>query len=253
MIDGHCHLDRRIRNCALAMERLQVEASRKGIRKIALINIPELNYPSREVLGLAAKYEGFFRVVAGINPMRADAAGEIGELRSLGVVGFKLHPRFHGYRIDRVPAELLASLAASKCRVWVDTFCDGRCLALGNTPEAFARFAASAPPGMPIALCHAGGHRVLDALMIAKTFRDVFLDLSFTLLYFRGCSVMSDVGFAIKSLKAERVFWGSDHPDRPYSQTLDMSCEVLEGFGLTSEERLAIGEGNALRFLGETP
>ena len=137
-----------------------------------------------------------------------------------------------------------------KLPVIADCFPDGKNLYLGNTPNAFARLAEKLPD-LKIAIGHAGGHKVLDALMVAKYYKNVYLDLSYTLLYYRDSSVLNDIAYAIKSIRAERIFWGTDYPERPYEETVKLSMQEFKKMGLPDAYLNAVLESNAERFLEE--
>jgi predicted TIM-barrel fold metal-dependent hydrolase len=250
MIDGHCHLDRRIGNCTEALRYLYSEATSAGIKKIILLNIPELAFDNNQVLENTEKYRGFFFVFPSLNPYSDSACDELEQLKASGASGLKLHPRLHGYRIDSDEcADLLECAQELKMPVMIDCFPDGRNLSLGNTPDVFARVADRAP-NLRIAIGHAGGHKILDALMVAKYFKNVYLDLSYTLLYYRNSAVTKNISYVIESIKAERIFWGSDYPDRPYRETVDLSLKEFGRIVLSEDIRKSVLETNAENFLG---
>lgn len=251
MIDGHCHLDKKIGNCSRAFAYLYKTASGKGIEKIILLNIPELAFDNSAVIKEAKKYSGFFRVFPSVNPRSRSACEELKELKDSGACGLKLHPRLHGYTLaGKECRSLLRTAEKLKMPVMVDCFPDGRSVALGNTPDAFASLAEGLPD-LKIAIGHSGGHRILDALMVAKYFKNIYLDLSYTLLYYRDSSVIKDIAYAIENMKAERIFWGSDYPDRGYEETVNLSMKEFEKMGLSGRLLKPVLTSNAEIFLGE--
>lgn len=250
MIDGHCHLDKKSGRCAEALQRLYKEATSAGVKKIVLLNIPELAFDNTEVIENAKTYNGFFSVFPSVNPAEGSACSEFKRLRASGASGLKLHPRFYGYRFESDECMALLNCACElKVPVMMDCFPDGKNLFLGNTPDAFAKIAERIPE-LKIAIGHAGGHRILDALMIAKYYKNIYLDLSYTLLYYRNSGVIKDIKYVIESMRAERIFWGSDYPDRHYNETVNLSVKEFDKMNLTGEVRKAVLEDNALHFLG---
>lgn len=251
MIDGHCHLDKNAGDCLNAMRNLYEAASSLGIKKIILLNLPELAFDNDMVIEEAKKYNDFFCVFPSVNPVSSSACAELERLRASGAWGLKLHPRLHGYYISSDKClNLLSRAAELKMPVIADGFPDGRNLYLGNMPDAFTLIAEKLPD-LKIAIGHAGGHRVLDALMVAKYYKNIYLDLSYTLLYYRDSSVLNDIAYAIKSIRAERILWGSDYPDRPYEETVTLSMQELKKMGLPDAYLKAVRETNAERFLEE--
>ena len=251
MIDGHCHLDKRIGSCAEAMERLYFEACEAGMQSVILLNIPEIAFDNYEVLENTQKYANFFRFFPSFSPVDIKANAELEKLKDMGVSGLKLHPRIHGYYAGCAESiHLMKKAGELGLPVLVDCFPDGRNIALGNMPEAFAMIGEQAPETR-IAIGHAGGHRILDALMVEKFYKNIYLDISFTLLYYRNSSVIQDIAYAIKSSHAKRIFWGTDYPDRPYKISVDLSRCELENMGVSEEERTALFYTNAKTFLGD--
>lgn len=250
MIDGHCHLDKNVVSCEDAMRDLYEAASIAGVKKIILLNLPEFGFDNNRVIQNAVKnYDGFFRVFPSINPMDKSAGDDLSLLKASGAAGLKLHPRLHGYHIDSDTClDLLSRAAELKMPVIADCFPDGRNLYLGNMPDTFARIAEKLP-NLKIAIGHAGGHKILDALMVSKYYKNVYLDLSYTLLYYRDSSVLNDIAFSIMSIRAERVFWGSDYPDRSYDETVKLSMQAFKKMDLPDAYLKAVLETNAECFL----
>ena len=233
------------------MRSLFKEASASGINNVVLLNLPELAFKNSTVIKNAKNYNGFFHVFPSINPVVDSDIDELKRLKAAGASGLKLHPRLHGYHIENSNCmELLRTAGELKMPVMVDCFPDGKNLAIGNTPEAFARIAEKAPD-VRIAIGHAGGHRILDALMVAKYYRNIFLDLSYTLLYYRNSGIINSIAYSIESLGAERVFWGSDYPDRSYEKTLDLSMQEFRKMNLSDSVMKSLMESNVKLFLGK--
>jgi len=252
LVDGHCHLDRRIGTCIEAMRQLHAEAKAAGIHEMVLLNLPELAFANEQVIKNAQQYEDFFHVFPSINPIDYWSEKKIKALKAAGAAGLKLHPRLHNYHVmDSACVSLLRVAGTLELPVMIDCFPDGKNLQLGNLPEAFARLAQTVPKTR-IAIGHAGGHHILDALMVSKYCKNVFLDLSYTLLYYRNSTMVDNIIFTIRSIRADRTFWGSDYPDRPYTETVDMSMQEFKRMNISSETLDQIVTINARKFLGMT-
>jgi predicted TIM-barrel fold metal-dependent hydrolase len=252
MIDGHCHLDKGIGSCDDAMEALYSEARACGIESVVLLNVPEIGFDNCEVMVKAREYGNFFHLFPSLSPMDSGVHDELHDMKSMGASGIKLHPRIHGYYIGSSQSvDLMKNAAGLGLPVMVDCFPDGRNMALGNMPQAFAAIAEHSPE-ITIAIAHAGGHHILDALMVAKFYRNVYLDLSFTLLYYRSSSVTRDILYAVRSLRSRKIFWGTDYPDRPYRTTVDMSMAEFKDMGLSEEEKDGLFNENVRVFLGKS-
>src|SRR5205823_1607520 len=119
--------------------------------------------------------------------------------------------------------------------VLIDAFPDGDWLTMGFHPLAFSRL-ATACPDTRIIIAHFGGHHCLDFMMLAKRTPNIWFDLSYSLLYYAGSSVVGNLVYCCRSLRCERVFYGSDYPDRPIGATLALSRQALCDHGLGEAE-----------------
>jgi|GEM_PF-734163 predicted TIM-barrel fold metal-dependent hydrolase len=127
--------------------------------------------------------------------------------------GVKIHPRLQGVTVnDPLVRDVVGFMAERGRPVLFDNFPHGR--DLDNPallPLAYHRLAKEFPTAT-LVLAHAGGHKVLDAFMVAKANPNVLLDTSFTLDYYRGASVEADLAFVVRRMHAGRVLYGSDFP-----------------------------------------
>lgn len=165
--------------------------------------------------------------------------------------GLKIHPRNQGVSVEvSIVDEVIAWAAERSMTILFDVFAWGD--SLGNTAmEPFAYNAAARRyPTVRILLAHAGGQKVLDAFLVAKSNPNVFVDVSFTPLYFKGSSIERDVGFICGALPDGRVLYGSDFPYTHFQQHLDVVRELTRDLG---EERQAAIFGGAARELFHLP
>lgn len=250
MIDGHCHLDKSAGTLEEALEYLYTAAVGKGIKEILLLNLPEIAFDNQDVLNAKSEYRSFFHVFPGINPKIEKSPNLINKYMELGASGIKLHPRLHNYKADDADCiHIIQQAGALGLPVLIDCFPDGKNLALGNVPAIFSRIAEQCSQTR-IAIGHAGGHHILDALMVAKYYPNVFLDLSFTLLYYKNSLLKSKISFALDSIKYARVFWGTDYPDRPYGMSVDLANAEFESMEIPEYHLERVLSKNVLSFLG---
>jgi predicted TIM-barrel fold metal-dependent hydrolase len=144
--------------------------------------------------------------------------------------GVKIHPRFQGVSVgDERVRDVVGWAGAHGQPVVFDCFPHGESLDdPSRDPLAFHALAREFPDTL-IVLAHAGGHRVLDAFMVAKSNPNVILESSFTLGYFAGSSVERDLAFAMKALPAGRAMYGSDYPELDLGEYLQHTRRALEG------------------------
>jgi predicted TIM-barrel fold metal-dependent hydrolase len=86
--------------------------------------------------------------------------------------------------------------------------------------------------------------------MAAKSNRNIYLDLSFVIPYFRGSSLIErDLGFVIHKLGAERMIYGSDHPEVTVRAAYAEALSVFEGYRLTERQIETICGGTITEIL----
>ena len=247
MIDGLCHSDLKLGTAKKALEKLFSEAKNAKIAKVLLCNLPGRQFDggdgfaNEDILGEASQYDGFFRVFAGIDPSRPDALERLHFYKKNGASGIKLHPRLHNYCIEKdFCVDIVRKSGELGLPVIICGFLDGINLMLGNSPAAFGRLAKLCP-GTKILMAHAGGHHIIDSVMVMKRCENLYLDISFSILYYRGSRrVMDDIKYSLESSGARRISWGTDYPDRPYAETVRSSLEEIEKMNLveTAKKRL---------------
>jgi predicted TIM-barrel fold metal-dependent hydrolase len=117
----------------------------------------------------------------------------------------------------------------------------------GFSALRYANLAVSCPK-TKIIFAHMGGHHVIDFMMLAKRIPNVYFDISYSWLYYQSSSVIGDMAYAMRSMKFDRVFYGSDYPDRPIQISLDMSINLLKKHNLSEAEFKKIMFENARDF-----
>jgi predicted TIM-barrel fold metal-dependent hydrolase len=122
---------------------------------------------------------------------------------------------------------------------------------MGFNPLAFASL-AEACPQTRIIVAHFGGHHCLDFMMLAKRLPNIWFDLSYSLLYYTGSSVVGNLMYCCRSMKFQRIMYGSDYPDRPIGISLQRSLEIFSEVGLSGEDVDALAWKNAVECFGWT-
>ena len=157
--------------------------------------------------------------------------------------GVKIHPRHQQLFIDDARlSELFAECSRKKIPVFIDCFPFGT-LSERNYPLAFEKIAKD-NPSLKLIMGHMGGYRALDAFIVAKSNRNIFLDVSFTFMYFRGSSVEGDVKYMLKSLGPSRFIYGSDYPYKEMKDSLAGFKALSKAIGLNKKDLSAILGGN---------
>jgi predicted TIM-barrel fold metal-dependent hydrolase len=99
----------------------------------------------------------------------------------------------------------------------------------------YAKLAREAPQTR-VLVAHAAGHHCIDLMMLAKRIPNLWFDVSYSLLYYRA-PVIDALFYCLKSVRYERVTFGTDYPDRPLKTSVEMSLALLDKFGVGGEAR----------------
>ena len=249
IIDSHLHLDDNLgKNLEDTVKELNDQLSNANISYGVILHLLAQPWTSEEVSKAILPFE---RIKAFINvdPF-AKGANEILRrgIEELGFIGLKLHPRLQEFKVDDPQVINLVTYAGEiDVPVLIDAFPDGTHLMQGFNPLDYANLAKSTPQTKTI-WAHMGGHYVIDFMMLAKRLPNVFLDCSYSLLYYQSSSVPRDMVYAMRSMKFNRIFYGSDYPDRSIKVSLENSINFLKNEGLSEEELSKIIGLNAKEF-----
>jgi predicted TIM-barrel fold metal-dependent hydrolase len=171
-------------------------------------------------------------------------------IHELGFEGLKLHPRLQEFKVMSDAVVRLAKEAGKmNIPVLIDAFPDGTHLMQGFNPLDYATLANTCPETTFI-WAHMGGHYVIDFMMLAKRLNNVWMDTSYSLLYYRGSSITDDLAYAMKSMRFKRILYGSDYPDRPLKVSLEESIHLLNRYNIVASDASAILSGNACELFG---
>ncbi len=89
---------------------------------------------------------------------------------------------------------------------------------------------------VPIVILHSGGIRCLEAMLIAQAQPNVFLETSFTLPYFLGSRIETDLAFVYQKIGADKIIYASDAPYVDISQSFEIAQSFFDRAGFDSNE-----------------
>jgi len=235
IIDVHTHLDdSRYESADIAAATLDQQLDSADVEKAIVLHLAIQPWTLKEFAGAISKHD---RLVpfANIDPGQPNAEDILlSAIKDLGFAGLKLHPRLQGVVPNSKATISLVKYAGDiGVPVLIDLFPDGGWLMLGRNILEYVELCEKAPKTR-IIVAHMGGHRVLDLMMVCKRIPNMYLDCSLSVMYYRGSHVEQDLIYAMKNLKFEKIFYGSDYPDRPIADTLRGSVEVFEKYGMTA-------------------
>ncbi len=212
-------------------ERLLSEMDGCGVERACLVAIA--GYVENEtVLEVAGRHPGRFVAVGSVNPARlaqpADAAAAVRALAGRGFAGLKLHPRLHGY--DPRDERCLAAIAAAAglgLPVLLDTLFRQPRIATPHAADAIDHI-AHACRGARIVLLHGGGPALLELAEIVRIHDGLLLDVSHTIMRYRGSSLDADLAHVFATLDRRTVL-GSDFPEYAPREVLARAETLMNG------------------------
>jgi uncharacterized protein len=248
LIDAHLHLDDRQGGSADEAARRLV-ADMKACNVVHSVVLHLLWQPwSVEEMAAALAQQPSLTGFINVNPHSSSAVADLQRGHELGFRGLKLHPRIHKYRPDDAACIAVVRRAGElNMPVVIDCFPDGDWLMGGLNVLQHAALARAAPEATLI-VAHAAGHHCIDLLMLAKRVPNLWFDLSYSLLYYDS-PVVDALFYCMKSIRYEKVLFGTDYPDRPLPASVAASLELFDRFGVVEEAREKVLWKNAQQLL----
>ena len=158
-----------------------------------------------------------------------DSAEKLSSLKESGVDAVKFHCYFQSIRESDFPKVM--HLAKTAVELNMPIFIDA---SYGSTGMycydnlKLAAYVLEEIKTVPVVLLHSGGARAMEAFLLADACPNVFLDTSFSVPYYLGSSIETDLAFAYKKVGSERVIYGSDFPYISFEESLSKTKLFFE-------------------------
>lgn len=200
--------------------------------RACLVSIAD--YVDNQVIIEAARaHPDKFVPIAGLNPCalattrRVEAI--VKQIKQQGFAGIKLHPRLNGY--DPLDAKCIAAIDAAGEQglvVLLDTLFRRKGLATKHAPDVID-FLVAACPETRMLLLHGSGPTMMELYEIVRCNDHLLLDLSFTLMRYRGSSRLdADMNFLFKTTD-QLMTIGSDFPECSPKEMLQRFGALIHG------------------------
>lgn len=160
-------------------------------------------------------------------------------LKSKGFMGIKIHPRISELSL-RDPKLAKVIEFASEIGLFVlfcTYFIDSKNYSLDNDISAL-RYLLSKTKKPKIILLHSGTTNLLEVIDIARSYENVLLDLSFTMIKYQGSSLDLDIKYAFQYFD-RRVCIGSDHPEFNHFELRARFEFFSDGLSVEKKENIA--------------
>jgi len=251
IIDAHIHFDERVNGTAVgAANEIARQMCEAGIDQVIALHLEMQPWSHEEISDAIEPHPGIHAFV-NVHPYNSNCQKKLSDaVERLGFIGLKLHPRLQEFAVDDEATVRLVRFAGEMgIPVLIDAFPDGTHLMQGFNPLRYANLACQCAQTQ-IIWAHMGGHYVIDFMMLAKRLPNVFMDMSYSLLYYRSSAVPMNMVYAMRSMRFDRIFYGSDYPDRPLLESLKASLNVLRKYGVNNVELQKLMSGNVCRIFG---
>ncbi len=176
---------------------------------------------------------------ASVHPYKDDAVSQLTEdIKKYHLKGLKLHPRVQNISLaDPRVIALVKRAAELKIPILIDCF-PQRVFTIPFEeliPERIGELAAHIPEAK-IILAHVGGQRIWDAFAVARAHDNIYLDFSFSPVFFEDSSIEGDLAFALRKIGAPRCIFGSDYPEVSFQDAIRSARKLTERARFSSEE-----------------
>jgi len=250
-IDAHLHFDDRLsKDITTLAKNLNDDLRQSNIDFATVLHLDIQPWSAEEFAEVILENDRLIGFI-NIHPFNKNANDLLRQgIETLGFKGLKLHPRIQKYDItDKRVSSLISFAGEMNIPVLIDAFPDGYWLSMGFDVLNFMELAKQSPK-TKIIFAHFGGHQCIDFMMMAKRLPNVYFDCSYSLLYYRGSSITQNIIYCMQSMRYERVFYGSDYPDRSVEDSLKLSVIEFEKFGVPKDNLQKVMGGNFAKLLG---
>jgi uncharacterized protein len=145
-------------------------------------------------------------------------------------VGMKIHPRYQNIELDNLCVERAFEIAEQyEMPVEVDIFPWGsRLNSPSLTPFALHPLAQKFQH-TKIIVAHCGAPQLMKTLLLAKSNKNIYMDISFFLKYFEGFTIIQDLVPLCEKIGYERCIYGSDFPSCSLKQYFVNTQMIFKG------------------------
>jgi predicted TIM-barrel fold metal-dependent hydrolase len=213
------------------------EMDEVGVEKALIISIaPHMDQD--RIFKEVNRHPGRLYFVGSVDPWSSNSIGMIEySVKKLGAKAIKLHPRLQGFGYENL--DLIMPIADYCGKIGVPlilcSFCGGKSL-FNSRPVELIFELARRNPSTIIVMAHAGGHRPLEALLVQKACPNVYLEISFSPLYFAKSSVETDFHFMLHKCDSKKIVYGSDYPEKSMSESVEWLLKSPSVMQLSSED-----------------
>lgn len=190
------------------------------------------DYEHRKFIEECSKFENLIPVAGFDTSLNiALLENEMNYIKSLGFKGIKIHPRFSKFNYDiNILSKIFEFAQKFEIVVFYCTYAHCRAPHYPDVDTFYTIVKAlNYCPKVKLILVHGGDVSVLKYSELTRFNDNVLLDLSMTLMKYRGSSVDKDLSFLFKSFD-RKITIGTDYPEYSHMEVferVDFFCKDL--------------------------
>jgi predicted TIM-barrel fold metal-dependent hydrolase len=231
-----------------SFESLQLSMKDSSVKWACAIGMETIGgYTHKMFIDKCRNYDNLYPI-AGFNPVNSNIIEELQSIKELGYHGIKIHPRLSKVTLanqsmeDTFEACAELELTIFLCTYYYDNTID---MQYNNFENLVGLVNANL--NTKVVLVHGGSVELLKHMELTRFNQNILLDLSLTIMKYKGSSVDMDIDFLFKHFD-RRICIGTDHPE--YTQS-----DLEERFNyfskdLSEDKKHNIASLNLANFLG---
>lgn len=236
-----------------SFEGLQKSMSNSNVKWTCAVGLDSFGgYEHKSFLKECQRYSNLIPIAA-FNPEEftnlsdVEIANKLSELKAEGFYGLKFHPRLSRIKMSIPLVDKVVNISGEVglpvflCTYYYSVVNDD--IPLYKSMQRLA----SQNPKTKIILVHGGVVELMKYIELTRSFDNLLLDLSLTMLKYENSSLDMDIKFAFQQFD-RRICIGSDHPEFNHKQLSDRFSFFAEG--ISKEKKTNIAYKNLGSFLG---
>ncbi len=105
-----------------------------------------------------------------------------------------------------------------------------------HNPLALAAEICDVIKNAPIFLLHSGGGQVIEAMLLADMCKNVYLETSLSLCYYKNFRLIEDFMATYRKIGSKRILFASDFPFEPVQEALKQQQDLFNKIGFDAKE-----------------
>ena len=236
----HPTLTGKLNDSDTSFDTVKNEMLKNGFKYACAVGLPNTeNYNHADFINECKKHKCFIPI-AGFDPKKEheEIEQEIKQISKLGFKGIKIHPRISNIDWSHKTLPQILKLSA-ECNLVV-MFCTYIDLKLSSLDTALSQLTKLIKDSKEtnVILLHGGNVKLLEYAELAKVMPNVLLDLSFTILKYRGSSLDLDVNYLLNNLD-QKICIGTDHPWYKHDELHRYLTHLLERLPKEKSENIS--------------